>query len=87
MSWQTSFTLHMPYMPLFLKWIREYIFMLIDELNWHNSVSEKLLGDVSVGKRIAYVKKKALCLVQRTEQGVSDICTCQLNGIVLVATV
>lgn len=58
MSWQTSFTLHMPYMPLFLKWMREYIFMLMDELNWHNSVSEKLLGDVSVGKRIAYVKKR-----------------------------
>lgn len=38
----------------------EYIFMLIDELNWHNSVSEKLLGDVSVGKRIAYVKTGTL---------------------------
>ena len=60
MNWQTSFILHMPYMSLFLKWMCEYIFMLIYELNWHNSVSEKLLGDVSVGKRIAYVKTGTL---------------------------
>lgn len=60
MSWPTSFTIYMPYMPLFLKWMCEYIFMLIDELNWHSSVSEKLLGGVSVGKRIAYVKKGTL---------------------------